>query len=229
MGIFESLSSTQQDLIKKHLDLVIDANQRINLTRIDSVDEGMILHVEDSLTALEEMNNAPEGLYGDMGSGAGYPGIPLAIATNRKTMLIDARKKKMETVNNIIKELGLSEQIETYAGRAELLARTQAETFSVLTARALSQLPVLLELASPLLKRGGLLICYKAQLDEAEFAHARQIQPLVGMTFESDRAFTLNGEYKRRILTYRKTGKPKIALPRQESQAQKHPLIQKGV
>ena len=81
MGVFESLPVEQRDLIEEHLRLVIDANEKINLTRIDSFDEGMLLHVEDSLAGLGELNQAPDGLYGDLGSGAGYPGIPLAIAS----------------------------------------------------------------------------------------------------------------------------------------------------
>ncbi len=227
MTVFNSLPKEQQDLIQKHLDLVIKANENINLTRITSTEEAHVLHIEDSLAGLEELNNAPEGLYGDMGTGAGYPGIPLAIATGRETVLIDARKKKMDTVSGIIQELGLSNQISTYAGRAELLAKTQSKRYAALTARALSQLPVLMELASPLLKQNGVLICYKAQLTDAELADARQVQPLVGLTLEQDREFMLDGEYQRRILTFRKTSEPKVSLPRQEGLAQKHPLSEK--
>lgn len=225
MSVFETLSDEQQALIQKHLRLVIEANEKINLTRIDGVDDGMVLHVEDSLAGLEELNCAPEGLYGDLGSGAGYPGIPLAIASMRQTMLIDARKKKMDTVNQIINKLGLSDQVTTFAGRAELLARTQSKRYAALTARALSKLPVLMELGSPLLKKGGLLICYKAQLSDSELDDARQVQKLVGMTIRGDRSFRLNGEYSRRILTFEKVAEPTIALPRQEGQAQKHPLL----
>ena len=224
MSVFESLSKQQQALVLKHLDLVIQANESMNLTRIDSRKQGMILHVEDSLSALEELNSAPAGLYGDMGSGAGYPGIPLSIATGRKTVLIDARKKKMDAVREMLEEMGLENQVEVFAGRAELLARTQSKRYAALTARALSQLAVLLELASPLLQRGGLLICYKAQLEEAELADARRVQPLVGMSMVSDRCFRLNGEYQRRILTFEKVSTPKITLPRKEGQAQKNPL-----
>lgn len=224
MSVFSSLSNEQQLLIKKHLNLVIEANKVVNLTRIDSVEEGMILHVEDSLSALEELNQAPSGLYGDLGSGAGYPGIPLAIASGRQTVLVDARKKKMDVLSSIIDELELSARVSTYAGRAELLARKQPKHFSVLTARALSQLPVLLELASPLLKMHGLLVCYKAQLSEAEFDDARRIQRLVGMELVNDRCFRLNGEFERRILTFEKYSIPQVSLPRQEGLAQKHPL-----
>ena len=225
MGVFESLSSSQRQLIEEHLKLVIDANKQINLTRIDSYDEGMLLHVEDSLAGLEELNKAPSGLFGDLGSGAGYPGIPLAIATGRKTMLIDARKKKMDAVNTIIGQLGLSDQISVYAGRAELLARTQSKRYAVLTARALSRLSVLLELASPLLKKGGILICYKAQLSDDELEEAKSILSLVGMNLVSDRGFMLGEEYQRRIITFKKIAEPRIKLPRQEGMAQRNPLV----
>lgn len=204
--------------------MVIQANKTTNLTRIEGHDEGMLLHVEDSLAGLQELESAPAGQYGDLGSGAGYPGIPLAIATGRQTVLIDARQKKMRVLGQIIGELGLTGQVSTYAGRAELLARTQSKRYAALTARALAKLPVLMELASPLLQDGGVLICYKAQLEEAELADARRVQPLVGMTLESDRSFLLGGEYQRRILTFRKTGTPQVKLPRQEGQAQKIPL-----
>ena len=224
MGVFETLSSKQQALVQEHLRLVIEANQRVNLTRIDSVDEGMVLHVEDSLSGLEELNAAPEGMFGDLGSGGGFPGIPLSIASGREVVLIDARKKKMDAVSEIVSELGLSPQISTYAGRAELFARTQSKRFVALTVRALSQLPVLLELASPLLMKDGLLICYKANVDDEELAAARRVQNMVGMSLVGDRSFLLNDEYQRRILTFKKTAEPKVKLPRQEGMAQKHPL-----
>lgn len=225
MGIFESLSSTQQSLLKKHLELVIKANETINLTRIDTFEEGMLLHVEDSLAGLDEINNAPKGLYGDLGTGAGYPGIPLAIATGRQTTLIDARKKKMETVARIIDELGLTTQVTTYSGRAELLARTQSNKYAVLTARALSQLAVLLELASPLLKKDGVLICYKSQVSSEELEGAKGIKKLVGMELMSDRQFMLDDSYRRRILVFGKYDEARVKLPRLEGQAQKDPLF----
>ena len=224
MGVFESLPVEQRDLIEEHLRLVIAANEKINLTRIDSLDEGMLLHVEDSLAGLGELNQAPDGLYGDLGSGAGYPGIPLAIASGRQTVLIDARKKKMDVMQGIIEELGLVDRVSVFAGRAELLARTQSKRYAALTARALSQLPVLLELASPLLKQGGVLICYKANLSDEELDNAKRVRKLVGMSIQNDRSFTLGDGYKRRLLVFAKTDEPTVKLPRQEGIAQKHPL-----
>ena len=225
MPQFDQLTPEQQNLIKRHLELVIEANKTTNLTRIDSIDDAMLLHVEDSLVGLDELNEAPAGLYGDLGTGAGYPGIPLAIATGRKTTLIDARLKKTLVLDDIIEELGLSEQVTTYAGRAELLARTQSKRYVALTARALSKLSVLMELASPLLKRGGVLICYKAQVDEEELSNAKRIENLVGMAINSDRTLKLSdNETTRRIITFKKINEPKTKLPRQEGMAQKKPL-----
>ena len=223
MDYFNQLNEEQRSLLLKHLDLVIEANKTMNLTRIDNVEEGIVLHIEDSLSGVDFLNDAPPGLYGDMGSGAGFPGIPLAVVTGRETVLIDARAKKAKALDSFIEELGL-ENVSTFAGRAELLAKTQSKRYAALTARALSQLPVLLELASPLLMDNGYLICYKAHVQEDELADVRRVLPLVGMELAKDRSFMLNGEYTRRIFTYVKTAEPKVKLPRQEGMAQKHPL-----
>ena len=221
---YESLDEEKRSLVRKHLELVLKANETLNLTRIEDVDVGMLLHVEDSLTALPEINEAPKGLYGDLGSGAGYPGIPLAIATGRNAVLIDSRAKKMDTVKGILDTMGLSDQIEVYAGRAELLARKSRGQYAALTARALSKLSVLLELASPLLVKGGRLICYKANVEDEEMENAHRVGMMVGMSLVSDRSFRLAGEYQRRILVFEKSNIAKIKLPRQEGAAQKRPL-----
>ena len=220
----DGLSEQQVSLLLKHLDLVVEKNKVVNLTRIEDLESAKLLHIEDSLSAVPELNDCPDGLYGDLGSGAGFPGIPLAVATNRKTTLVDARKKKMDAVREIVEALGLSHQIETYAGRAELLARSKNGAYSALTARALSKLSVLMELASPLLKHGGRLICYKSHVEDAELEHALSIQKTVGMKLVSDRKFKLGEDYDRRILVFEKVGKPTIKLPRLEGQAQKNPL-----
>ena len=224
MTLYEQLQKNHKLLIDRHLDLVIEANKTTNLTRIDTREDAYLLHIEDSLTGLEELKEAPGGWYGDLGTGAGYPGIPLAIVSGRQTTLIDARKRKIQVLNGFIKELGLEEQIFTYAGRAELLARKQSEQYAVLTARALAKLPVLMELASPLLKQDGRLICYKAQIEESELAHARRVQKATGMKLMIVREFQLGDSYERKIITFEKTSKPTVKLPRQEGQAQKNPL-----
>ena len=225
MDEYAALTTEEQRLIAEHLALVLEANKTLNLTRIETVEDGMILHVEDSLAALDEVNAAPSGMLVDVGSGGGYPGIPLAIATKRDTLLVDARQKKVEALASIIEQLDLSRSISVFAGRAELLARKQPECCSVVTARALAKLSVILELASPLLVKGGRLVCYKAHIEADEFNDAKRVAPMTGMYLVSDREFTLSdGTTYRRILCYEKKAKPQAKLPRKEGYAQKHPL-----
>ena len=224
MELFNSLSVSQQSMIERHLDLIIEANKNINLTRIQTKEEAMVLHIEDSLTALPELEGAPPGRYGDLGSGAGYPGIPLAIASGRDTVLIDSREKKMIVLSEIIEEIGLKEKVKVFSGRAELLARKEPASFSVLTARAVAKLPVLLELASPLLMKGGRLICYKANVENSEYDSAKAVRNATGMKLIDKREFLLNDEYKRTIVAFEKYKKPSLSLPRKEGEAQKHPL-----
>ena len=76
-------------LIDAYLAYILEANQRINLTRITDLDTAKILHVEDSLVPLQDIISAPEGLYGDMGTGGGFPGVPIAVKSGRKAVLID--------------------------------------------------------------------------------------------------------------------------------------------
>ena len=163
-----------EDLLKRHLELVIEANKTTNITRISSWEDGMVLHVQDSLLGLDALNACPEGRYADIGTGAGYPGIPLAIETGRPTLLVDSVQKKVQILDGFIEELGL-DNVSTYAGRIEDLGREQAGQFAAISARALSKLSVLLELSSPLLKMGGRLICFKALVEQDELDHARVV------------------------------------------------------
>ena len=106
-----------EELIDLYLEKILEANEKTNLTRISSLDEARKLHIEDSLAGLEELNKAPEGLYGDLGSGGGFPGVPLALESGRKTVLVDSVQKKMAIVGSVLSELGIAEQISTYGGR----------------------------------------------------------------------------------------------------------------
>lgn len=216
---------TKEDLINQHLDLVIEANKITNITRITSIEEARVLHIEDSLVGLPELQAAPEGLYGDLGTGAGYPGIPLAIMSGRQTVLVDSVKKKTDILDKIASELGLSEQVSTYTGRIEDLAKDYPKEFSVLTARALSKLGSLMELACPCLRMGGQLICYKARVEDEELQHAIELEKKLGMKLVSDRELLLSdGETQRRIIVFEKVAKPKIMLPRRVGMAQRKPL-----
>lgn len=215
----------QRQLLTRHLELVLKANEKTNITRITSLEEGTLLHIEDSLAALPELHQAPAGKYADLGTGGGFPGIPLAIMSDRQTLLVDSVGKKTAILDGIIKQLHLEEQVGTYTGRIEDLAREQPAFFSALTARALSKLPSLIELGSPLLTEGGMMICYKAQVEQDEIFQAQALEEKTGMRLVSDRSFSLSdGTTKRRIITFEKVAQPLISLPRKTGLAQKRPL-----
>lgn len=215
----------QQKLIDEHLLRLIEANKVTNLTRITSEEEARILHIEDSLVALSEIQDAPEGLYGDLGTGGGYPGIPLAIVSGRETLLVDSVGKKTAVLDKIIASLEMQGQVSTYTGRIEELALEKGGQFSVLTARALTQLPSLVELASPLLRLGGRLVSYKANIEEDELTAACSLKDKVGMKLIGDRSLLLSdGKTNRRILVFEKVSEPTVKLPRRNGMAQKRPL-----
>lgn len=218
------MEQSVEQLIDRYMSSVLEVNKTLNLTRIEDSEEARLLHIEDSLSGLKELDNAPDGRYVDLGSGGGFPGVPLAIASGRETLLVDSVKKKMAAVQSIIDTLGLS-SVSTYDGRIEDLSTQQREQFSAATARALAKLSVLMELASPLLKQGGVLICYKAQLSEEELDKALKLQSYLGMKLKSDREFLLSDNVThRRIIVFEKVKQPGLKLPRRIGLAQKKPL-----
>ena len=218
-------TTEQNSLFEKHLELVIEANKITNLTRIVSPESGRLLHIEDSLAAVPEVLQAPEGKTADIGTGGGFPGIPLSIATGRPFDLIDSVGKKTAQLDSIIEQLGLSDRISTWHGRIEDLGSERKGQYALVTARALAALPVLLELASPLLKMGGQLISYKSGMYQDELERALAIQNKVGMKFVSVREFMLSdNETSRSVLVFEKASKPKMSLPRRVGLAQKKPL-----
>ena len=214
----------QEALLKQHLEMVIEANKRTNITRIDDFDQGWLLHVEDSLAGADEVSSAPAGPLADLGSGAGFPGIPLAIVSGREVTLVESVGKKASLLNSFTDGLNLAGRVRVYSGRAEQLAQEKPGYFSVITARALSSLPSLMELASPLLCQDGLLVCYKSSDIDEEIEATRAIQEKLAMYLVGKREFMLSDEDTRRsIVVYRKDGEPLVKLPRREGQAQRKP------
>lgn len=223
-SILEDLEESDRETVLEYLDLLLDENKKINLTSIRSRDDALILHIEDSLTALKYFDRAPEGMYADIGSGGGVPGIPLAITSKKTTLLVDSSKKKMKAVNEIISKLNMEASISTSSMRIEDLALKRQNDFSIITARALSSLPSLLELASPLLKFDGLFIAMKSLPDERELNAGKSVASLVGMKEISHEEIMLNNEYTRTLIIYKKMSKSTIELPRRIGLAQHQPL-----
>lgn len=220
-----SMTVEQRKLLDLHLQLILEVNKTTNLTRITDWDQGQLLHVEDSLFGLPALLKAPKGRYADLGTGGGFPGIPLAIMSGCQTLLVDSVKKKITALESVIHQLGLQDQISTYAGRIEDLSLQQPESLSVITARALSSLPSLLELASPLLRYGGHLICYKSNPDQDELDTAKNISHKLGMEYSYHyEGYLSDNTTHRMIIVYTKVSEPEVALPRRVGMAQKKPF-----
>lgn len=219
------ITEQQSALLLRHLSRVLELNESVNITRITEWDEALRLHVLDSILCVRELIEAPEGLFIDLGTGAGYPGIPAAIVTGRSGVLLDSVKKKAALVSGLVEELGLADRLAVVSERAEEHALTCANGYQAVLARAVTSLPSLIELASPLLADGGVLIALKARIADDELDSGCAVGRIVGMDQVSLRPATVPfGEEVRTIVTFRKCGSPKITLPRRAGLAQHNPL-----
>ena len=218
------LEDVQAELLIRHLELVLEKNNVLNLTSVRTIEEGVKIHIIDSLSILEFVNDAPAGEFCDLGSGAGYPGIPISIVTGRKGVLVDSSKKKMNAVDEFIEALGLRKYLVTYNDRIETLTVNKSRKYPLVVARALTSLPSLLELASPLLEEGGLLIAMKGQPEDDEIERGMQVAVQVGMKSAGIYKRNIDPQIERKILLYRKEGKSRVRLPRRIGLAQNKPL-----
>jgi len=217
-------SSEQAMLLEGQLRFVLEKNQTTNLTSITDYDRALVLHVLDSLLVLPEVQAAPSGALLDMGTGAGYPGLPLAVMTGRAATLLDAREKKMALLLEFISQHPELSSCEAVAGRAEEFACAHREAYTVVTARALAPLPTLVELASPLLRVGGRLIALKGRLSTEERTHAAQLRKATGLGEVSHRTYSLPSGEHREVVVYEKINPAQIKLPRRTGLAQHKPL-----
>lgn len=221
-----NLSVSQINALEKHLDFVLKANARVQLTSIRDHNAGIRLHIIDSLTCLKEVLMCEEGPLLDIGSGGGFPGIPLAIATGYDVTLLDSVKKKMSILEELIKSDNSYSNVSVCSQRAEELAAEKPNYYNVITARALSSLPALIELATPLLKQGGCLVALKGDITSEELQRGDACADLTGLKRISLRRLTLPGGSEQRcILLYKKVKKSQIKLPRRIGLAQHKPLV----
>ena len=215
----------QATLLIHHLLLVIEKNKVMNLTRITDPHDAVTLHIVDSLLPLASRMSmlTPESRYVDIGTGAGFPGIPLGIMTGAQGTLIDSVGKKVSVVNEFVESLGLS-NVRARHIRAEDLARENGH-YTVVFARAVAQSNVLIEYASPLLSYGGYCVLEKANIGNDELDAARRAAHICALSFVSRETFELpRGLGHREILVFEKTGRPKVKLPRRTGEAKQHPL-----
>ena len=208
----------------QHLDLVLETNKTTNLTHILNVEDAVVLHILDSLVLLPYINKAPDGALLDMGTGAGFPGIPLTIVTRRKATYIDSVGKKVDAVNSFIKALRLKHAHAVH-DRLEEYARSHKKQYSVVTARALAPLPVLVEYAAPFLEDGGLFVITKGNPSDEELNAGMSASKICGFTTLLTDAIDLPDCLgHREFIVLKKTHPASVSLPRANGMAKKNPL-----
>ena len=141
---------------------LIRVNEYMNLTAITEHDEVYIKHFFDSLTLLKCVENSPNIRLLDVGSGAGFPAIPLAITTNIDITIIDALNKRINFLNETIQKLALH-NVKALHKRAEDYAKELEQKYDYTVARAVARLNILLELCLPLTKVGGYFVAMKSK------------------------------------------------------------------
>ena len=219
-------SDDQAALLLKHLGLVIETNKTTNLTRIDTFEQGIYLHLIDSVICSQSLGALPHHhSVLDLGTGGGFPGIPLAIMLGSDITLLDSIGKKAAAVSSFIRKLGLDDRCHAICSRSEELAHKMPCSFDIIVARAVAQTNVLVEYASPLLIDGGMLCTWKANIDDDEIAAAERAAAICGMSIVSRETYELPKSFGHREIIYiEKNGEPKIKLPRRNGMATKRPL-----
>ncbi len=176
------LSGEALTALDTHAALLRSWNERMNLVSKASLAKIETRHILDSLTATLALGGLPSGKVIDVGTGAGFPGLPLKIAFPAIDLtLVEATQKKTRFLEAAVAELGL-DGTEVVAERAERLGQDPVyrEAFDVALARALAPLPVLAELTLPFCRRGGVVVAYKSPGVEGEVAEARRAIRLLG-------------------------------------------------
>lgn len=157
-----TLTSYQQEQLKKFYHLLISWNEKINLTRITSENEVYLKHFYDSLTITKVIDLNKVNTLCDVGTGAGFPGIVLKIVyPNLKITLVDALQKRVNYLNEIIKELDLSDIVAIHSRGEDL-----KEKYDVVTARAVANITKLLNYTMHLVEENGVFIAMKGNITE---------------------------------------------------------------
>ena len=204
--------------------MVNQVNQYMNLTRISDIHEALVLHVVDSLSLTRDLPIEPERFL-DMGTGAGFPGIPFAIYTGCEGVLLDSVGKKINAVNAFITELGL-DAVTAVHDRCESYASKHASEFDTVFARAVGQMNLIVEYATPFIEEDGYLVMAKANPSDEERRIADKTAELCGLELVGVDEFDLPCDLGHRtVYLYQKVSKPRVKLPRAVGLAKKQPLV----
>ena len=229
MGYVEELgiklSKEQAEMFFDYMNLLLEWNEKINLTAITEEKEVIVKHFVDSLTIAKYI---PEGAsLVDVGTGAGFPGIPLKIIRDDlKITLLDSLQKRINFLDVVIKELNL-ENIETIHARVEEFGKNSKyrESFEVATSRAVANLSTLTEYLLPLVKVGGIAVCMKGSSIEEELETSKKAINVLGGKVSNVFEFDLpKTDIKRNIVIVDKINKTPSKYPRKPGMPSKEPI-----
>lgn len=216
------LEDSKISLFEKYRNLLLEWNEKFNLTAIKDLDEIEEKHFIDSLY-LDKFVSLENKTLLDVGSGAGFPGIPLAIAhPNLKVFLLESNGKKVSFLKEAVKQLDLK-NVEVIQSRAEEFL--DKERFDIVTARAVKELNILLEICIPLVKIGGTFVAYKSNAVDEEISHAKHAYKVLDITKVERFDYQLPNSKDNRVLLLILKAKPtKKKYPRNYSEIVKAPL-----
>ncbi len=221
----------EQDILQKmarHWDLVADYNRQFNLTAIKDAEQAVSSHYLDCLAVLPILQKkcalAPKAV--DIGSGAGYPGLILAMAwPNSQWLLIETLNKKANFLKLVIQELAL-DNVEVVAERVEDIGQNPCyrEQYDLVSSRAVAAINILAEYALPLLKTGGLFAALKGPLCAEEHAQAANALSILQAQKLAIIDYAIPAIGQRSLAIYQKTGSTPAKYPRRAGMVEKRPL-----
>jgi 16S rRNA (guanine527-N7)-methyltransferase len=221
----QALSDTQLDQFALYANALQHWNERVNLTSITDTDEMYTRHFLDSLSCMLHWGNTPHTLL-DIGSGAGFPGLPLKLACPELHLtLVESVGKKAAFLRHIVEALALA-HVTVLETRAERVGHDpqQREHYDVVTARAVSSLSVLAEYSLPLLRVGGRLLAPKGAAVAEEAAAAQRALAILGGHLLSVEAIQLPGQDARSLVVIEKTTATPPRYPRAVGVPARRPL-----
>ncbi len=226
------LSDDQISLFMKYHDMLTETNKVMNLTAITDFNESCIKHYADSLSLIKATDLYEKGDIRilDIGTGAGFPGIPLKIVyPHIHITLLDSLSKRIRFLNDVIKELELNDSgsISTIDMRAEDYVKEPDihESYDLVVSRAVAGLSILAEYALPYVKIGGSFISYKGDNAAEEISNAENALKILGGEITDVKSFTLpDSDITRTLINIKKTCPTPDKYPRKAGLPNKKPL-----
>ncbi|MBO0411425.1 16S rRNA (guanine(527)-N(7))-methyltransferase RsmG [Enterococcus hulanensis] len=220
------LSTRQMDQFATYFHLLVEWNQKMNLTAITEHKEVYLKHFYDSITLAFSDTFKPEGNLCDVGSGAGFPSLPLKIVfPELEVTIVDSLNKRITFLTTLVNELQL-DGVHLYHDRAETFGQNPEfrQAFNFVTARAVARLNVLTELCLPLVEKEGYFFALKAAKSEEELAEAKQAIALLGGKLINAEDVSLPNGDTRHIITVQKKKETPKKYPRKAGLPNKQPL-----